>query len=366
MRDDDRIESSLKAIGDAYVRDHPPDFPAFRAAVLGRRRRRTWIRVGAAVALAGAAALAVLFATRGGTDLGRSLPPAHEDHAVTASIPVGAHPSQVNVGHEAIWVSSRSGSLTRIDPVSHEASTIDIGGIPTDLAVGANGIWVANAGRLQHFDDTGTRKLATYDLGSPGAEMHVSISPGAVWAVVVGDSVWRIDTHTGTKERVDVGTNPVDIAVGHGALWVLGQLGVVQRYDLRTRAPEGGAFDVPGGDQGEITLGAGALWYGSRGDRVITSIDPKTEAVNRNTLPSGYVDIGVGRDEVWVLMEDGASAGALAPLDPSTGGFSPGTVHQLAGDPVDVAVGRRALWVINTTDARALRLDKAQLIGGSR
>lgn len=366
MSDDERLERSLKTIGDAYVRDNPPDFPAFREAVLHRRRRRVWLQTGSALAFAGVVVALGLFLSRSGTDLGRPAPPARQeiDRAITASVEVGANPSQVNVGQGTVWVSSRSGSLTKIDPISKQPSTVTIGGVPTDLAVGRSGLWVADAatGEILHLDSSGTKTIASYDLGSPGAEMHVSISPGAVWAVVVGESVWRIDTKTGEKAAVDVGANPIDIAVGDGTLWVLEQIGVIQRYDARTAEPVGAAIDnIPSGDAGEITLGDGALWYGGRHDNAFARVDTETLAVTYASLPSDYVDMGVGQHEVWVLMVGDDDSGSFAAVDPRTGKLQAGQIHDLIGSPVDVAVGRKALWIINASDARALRVDKSLL-----
>jgi streptogramin lyase len=363
MNDDERLERSLKSIGDAYVRDNPPDFPAFREGVARRRRRRIWIQTGSALAFAGAAVVVGLFLTSSPTQVGKSLPPADLDQKVSETVTVGGSPSQINVGHNAIWVTSRlpAGALTRIDPVTKEPTTIDLGGVPNDLAVGGTGAWIANTGDLQHVGLSGGAPKS-YPIASPGADMHVAISPGAVWIVVSGEALFRVDPqHPGDATEVTVTQNPVDIAVGDGVLWVLDQTGQIQSFDARTEEPLGEAIAVSTGENAEITLGAGALWYGIRGDTAFTRIDTATGLARAITLPSGYVDMGVGPDEIWVLMEGGADRGSLAPLEVATGRVISDRIHELSGAPIDVAVGRQALWIINTEGSRAQRVDKDEL-----
>jgi streptogramin lyase len=363
MNDEERLERSLKSIGDAYVRDNPPDFPAFREGVLRRRRRRIWIQTGSALAFAAAAVAIGLFLTRAQPQLGRSLPPADGDKAITETVTVGRSPSQINVGHKAIWVTSRvPGTLTRIDPVTRHATPVSLGDVPNDLAVGGTGAWIANTGNLQHvaLEPLESASIVeSYPIASPGADMHVAISPGAVWVVVTGESVFRVDPdHPRDMTKVTVTQNPTDIAVGHGVLWVLDQTGEIQGFDARSGKALGNPINVETGENAEITLGADALWYGVRGGTALVRIDPATGEQRNITLPSGYVDMGVGRDEVWVLMDGGADRGSLAPIDAATGRLLSDRIHTLSGTPVDVAVGRQALWIINTTGSRAQRVDK--------
>ena len=359
--DDDRVERSLKSVADTYVRENPPNYPAFREAVLRRRRRRTWIQTGTALAFAGAAVAVGLFLTHAQPQLSRSIPPAG-DRLITDTVRVGRFPSQINVGRNAIWVTSRvPGTLTRIDPVTKEPTSVSLDGAPNDLAVGGSGVWVANGGTLQHVALDGVGH-DDFPMASPGAEMHVSVSPGAVWVVVAGEAVWRVDPdHPKDMTRVSATQHPVDIAVGDGVLWVLDSTGEIQGFDVRSGDSVGRPISVPGGENAEITLGAGALWYGVAGSTSFVRIDTATGATTTTTLPSGYVDMGVGQDEVWVLMDGGAESGSLEGIDPASGRILPERATALSGAPVDVAVGRKALWVINTTGAVAQRIDKARL-----
>src|ERR671915_1076512 len=122
MNDDERIERALKSIGDAYVRENPPNYPAFREGVMRRQRRRRWFQAGSAVALAGATvAIGLFFARSAPLDRAEVAPAAPDvTHAITDTVQVGESPSQVNVGRNAVWVTSKSGVVTRIDPASKQ------------------------------------------------------------------------------------------------------------------------------------------------------------------------------------------------------------------------------------------------------
>jgi streptogramin lyase len=249
--------------------------------------------------------------------------------------------------------------VTKIDPSTKEGSEIEVGGLPTDLAVGGSGVWIANNGRLQHLDIEGTGEAEGFPIASGTVRMHVSVSPGSVWVVVAGEQVFKVDPDSGRKTPFDAGLNPVDIAVGDGTLWALDQSGSIQGFDVGSERAEGGPIAVPTGENAEITLGSGALWYGALGSREFTRIDLETREVQKIALPSNYVDMGVGQGEVWVLMDGAEDYGTFVALDPQSG--ASGTTYSVSGAPVDIAVGKQALWIVNGTGSRALRVEKSSL-----
>jgi streptogramin lyase len=361
VTDDERIERALKSIGDSYVRENPPNYPAFREGVLRRQRRRRWFQVGSAVAFAGATvAIGLFFARSAPLDRPETPPAGLVTEAITHQVGVGESPTQINVGRGAIWVTSKSGSVTKIDPATKEDSQIDVGGLPTDLAVGGSGVWIANNGLLQRLDLDTTGEVERYPIASGTARMHVSVAPGAVWVVVSGEQVFKVDPDTGKKAAFDAGLNPVDIAVGDGTLWALDQSGRIQGFDVKTGRALRDPIDVPTGDNAEITLGSDALWYGVQGSRTFVRIDVQSLRTREVTLPGDYLDMGVGKGEVWVLMAGDDDSGTFVSLDPATGDVA-GPVHALAGTPVDIAVGRQALWIVNGTGHTAQRVQKSTL-----
>lgn len=360
MNDDERIERALKSIGDDYVRQNPADFPAFRAGVMRRQRRRRMFQGVGAVALAGATVAIGLFFSRSSAPLGRPEPPAGRgiQRAITESIEVGALPSQVNVGRGAIWVTSKSGSVTRIDAATQEPTRFDVDGLPTDLAVGGSGVWVANFGQLQRLPLEGAGDIEEYPVADGSARMHVSVSPGAVWVVVTGEEIFKVDPESGDLDGGWGSQNPVDIAVADGRLWVLDQTGVIQAFDTKTNEPIGNSIGVSTGTNAEITLGGDALWFGAKGTPTFMRIDIGSGGTRTIRLPSDYVDMGVGHDEVWVLMEGTDETGSFVEVDSATGRLGANPVYAVPGAPVDIAVGNQALWIVNATGNQALRVQK--------
>jgi streptogramin lyase len=280
--------------------------------------------------------------------------------AITHTVDVGEAPTQINVGRKAVWVTSKSGVVTRIDPETKEGREIEVGGLPTDLAVGGSGVWVANNGRLQHLELDGTGPREEFPIVSGTARMHVSVAPGAVWVVVSGEQVFKVDPDNGDKTPFAAGANPVDIAVGGGTLWALDETGRIQGFSTKTGRAVTEPIGVPTGNNAEVTLGSDALWYGVQGSPTFTRIDLDTRVPRAVTLPSGYVDMGVGQGEVWVLTEGADGRGSFVSLDPDDGRVA-GRVYSLAGAPVDIAVGRQALWIVNGTGHTALRVQKSSL-----
>ncbi len=107
------------------------------------------------------------------------------------------------------------------------------------MASGLGNVWVIGDWtdpRLWRIDPRTAEIAATTDLGfRPQA---IAVGAGAVWvADFVGDSVVRLDPHTGARAAVRVGRGPVSIAVGADAVWVANRLDrTVARLDPRTLA----------------------------------------------------------------------------------------------------------------------------------
>jgi len=115
---------------------------------------------------------------------------------------------------------------------------------------------------------------------------------------------------------VDVGDDPVGIAVGSGALWVSGgSSGEVVRVDPASRQVS--ARVVVGGQLGGIDATSGAVWVSVFGGGEVARIDPATNHVVDRTAvggqPTGIAADAAGR--IWV----GNLAGYASRIDPSNG-----------------------------------------------
>jgi ABC-type branched-subunit amino acid transport system substrate-binding protein/DNA-binding beta-propeller fold protein YncE/predicted Ser/Thr protein kinase len=155
-------------------------------------------------------------------------------------------------------------------------------------------------------------------------------------------------------------TPPSSLAVGEGAVWVLGledstlsridpeTKKVVKRFRLR-HAPT------------DIAAGAGAVWV--KGDGTLVRIDPDTgkatrtvklpETVENGDLPFqnwGFPQVAVGAGAVWAINGDRT----VSRIDPDTGR----RVARIVVDAATIAAGREGVWFISADDTRAVtRID---------
>ena len=120
--------------------------------------------------------------------------------------------------------------------------------ITSPIAVGDGSVvatWWTRPSPIAQLDQrTGAVLQTGYEiegLGNMfGATRAVAISAGEAWVIVEGDRVARMDLESGELigEPIEVGSEPVDIAAGAGAVWTINRGdGTVTRIDLVEPAP---------------------------------------------------------------------------------------------------------------------------------
>jgi hypothetical protein len=142
---------------------------------------------------------------------------------VVKTIELADGAQSVAVGYGAAWVvNTRADSVTRIDLVTGEQSTIPVGRNPRAITVGGGWVWVANRGSSTV---TAIRRtsLETTTIRVGEFPQGIDVSGGYVWVPGYGDnSLTRIDVRT----RRDVGKpltlplNPKAIAGFGRDVWV--------------------------------------------------------------------------------------------------------------------------------------------------
>ena len=126
-------------------------------------------------------------------------------------------------GEGALWVAGNATNrkVWRIDPKTHRVSEIRLTFAPNGVAAGYGAVWVVDRhGSAVVRIDPATNR--------PGQRIGVGRGPRAV--AVGGGFVWVANEFSGTVSRIDpdraivkttrVGSNPVDLVVGLGAVWV--------------------------------------------------------------------------------------------------------------------------------------------------
>jgi YVTN family beta-propeller protein len=327
----------------------PPRRPALRALILA-----------GALALAAGFLLAALL----DSDADEEGPALTKDsHAVVAIDPatngitdvasVGARPGPLafEPKSRSLWVANVDDrTVTRIDTRPLQVGrTVGVGATPGGLATADGAVWVATANRAKPFVtlskiDPGFNALAgsvniaaaregTADVTRSGDRLLVAPLLGLLT---------EVDPRTGAVARPGVepgGLAPSAVAAGEGSIWVADALGnTVSRIDAHSGAAE--AIPVGNGPAG-VAVGEGSVWVTLALDGSVIRIDPETGAV-RDTVPVGRRPTGVaiGGGAVWTAN---SGDGTVSRVDPSSGRVT--AEIRVGASPQDLAVGGGRVWV---------------------
>jgi class 3 adenylate cyclase len=250
-------------------------------------------------------------------------------------------------------------SAVQIDPISGRLKTTVTGlvaGTPRfparHIDVGEGGVWVDTAITLQHIDPR--RAAVVGQIHAQPAMSSIAVGQGAIWAA--GNiGVTRISPATERVEATipyDTGTAiPVKIAVAEGYVWVLVTDGQLLRIDTGTnRITRRVQIGIGGWD---LAVTRHALWVLDAGAGRVVAVDPNSALVLRRIPIVGNVGrIVAGGGELWVLNED---AGVVTPIDPASGALQ--APVRVGRGPVDMVYGLGAVWVANRTDGTITRID---------
>jgi streptogramin lyase len=324
--------------------------------------------VGLGLGLAAVAIVAVALVGRF-TATGSSAPPVGHivgidprTNAVASVHDVSANPGVVTTAAGSVWAGDfRDGSLWRLDPSSGIVDRLTSTGEPRDLTSLGGSVYVAADGTTA-YDGSVTR----YDAATGGREASVSV---LACSVAAGDGVlWaagcpfvdRISTGPDSMKIIHVTRIPYaqprsaetnrlalrDMAVGYGAVWVLGD--PVDRRVFRLDLRSGrilGATVLPSAPR-SIAAGAGAIWVTGPIDDTLTRLDPTNGRVDGTVrVPAGAGGVAAAGGSVWVASG----------LDRSVSRVDPRSLRieatiKVPGAPREVAVGAGGVWVTTVAD----------------
>ena len=336
------------------------------ASALGlepRSHSRKWLVVLAsclAVAAVATTIAAVVFARGGGAAAvsgGRLLGIDPATNRVVSTYPVSAHPSAIATSANRVWAGDfRDGSLWRLDPATGDLARFTPTGEPRDIAALGGKIFVASDGEtafqgvVARYDAvTGTREDGVIVLAC-----SVAAGSGVLWAAGC-PYLDRISTGPGRMRRMRKVLVPFqtprtagnarftmrDMAVGEGALWVLGDAADrrVFKVDLRT----GRMLHittlrfVPR----SIAAGEGGIWVTGSIDDILARLDPTTGAINAVIhVPAGAAGVAAGAGSIWVAS---ALAGSVSRIDPRSAQVV--ETIPVPGEPRELTVGAGRVWV---------------------
>ncbi len=230
---------------------------------------------------------------------------------VVADVPLGFSSPLIAAGEGSVWVVDPNGStLARIDPETNALVSpprgIPADGRPIGLAAGEGSIWIAvNEGRV----------LSVLEVGPELGELRRRI------VLERRDAVFQ------------VASDPVELAVGGGAVWALerGQ-GELVRIDPATGGHKLLAAGL--GGSSSLVVTSDAVWLG--GPDGVAKLDPSTgQELGRTSVEqvreSRTTSIAVGEDAVWFVGESSTRLWRIHPrsvlvVDSDPVGASPSAV----------------------------------------
>lgn len=363
---DKLLQDSLKATGEAYRPAHEAEA---RREFQRRARKRRFYAGGSLVfaAAAAVAALVLFFVTAPSSDR-----PADEENdnagiastSVTAMIDVGRKPVAVTVGRGFVWVANAGDqSVSKVDPATNEVmETYPLDATPAELEVAGGYVWVAveDQPRLVSIsiDDGGIDEMR---LAGGGTNLDMASGGRDLWVVSPDTPLQRIDTVDYTPSTQDTGVgDPVDVAVGHGQIWLLGATGGIERFDQGTGISEGIiSLDAPvSPTASDLVADVTGLWVSDGESRTIFRVDVQTGVLTGEATFNGRsaelaADPG-GR--VWVLVGNTSDTGSVKLISSATGAAVEGEIG-LGGDPADQWFGAGALWVVGSSSDRLTRIE---------
>jgi streptogramin lyase len=206
-------------------------------------------------------------------------------------VDVPAFPCELTYARGALWVTTRSRTLARVDPVERRVvATVPVGADSVDVAVAANSIWVANyrARTVTRVDPRTNRPRRTIPIPAArsGGVSGIAAAGGYVWVgQTQGTSVFRIDPRTNRVKRVVTARlGPAWLAGAGASLWASNIYdGTVMRLD-----PASGRVlqlvDVSPTPV-NLELVDGEVWVPNDTSNIVTRLDGATGGVLQ-TIPT--------------------------------------------------------------------------------
>ena len=211
-------------------------------------------------------------------------------------------------------------------------------------AYGEGGLWVFYDGQLARIDLSSNQVVATVRLEDGLTGVDIAIGHGSVWVLNRGGrTVWRIDPTTNTVSATITWEGeffPSDMAVGAGAVWVTTDFfaGVIARIDPSTN--EIVANINVGEYPGQLAATQDAVWITSSSIPVLRIIDPLNNEVSSINLDCAARNITASETDLWLLCEP----------DPVVMGVDPLTRQVVAKIAIDsrsrgLVMSANAVWV---------------------
>ncbi len=282
--------------------------------------------------------------------------------ALVLQLPAG-RVTEVVVPFEPVFADEEGGRLVAIaqsgeyviwgDGIESEITNSgSLGAAPTGLFAATARAWVATEANqvevLPMLPDAQGQPTVDY-----GPLRFMAVDARGYWSYNedLGQVVRLRTGDGGVTNEVSLPVPIVDLTLGAGSVWALGEDGLVYRIntaDLTVQSFDGGA------DLISITAGPDALWTLSAADGSLRRIDPVSGAV-LVTVPVGRdpIDATFAGSSVWVALRSGSS---LIEVDTATSAVVSRT--ELSSEPAQLFQGDNGVYVTTVGEGGPLlRID---------
>lgn len=370
---EERLKRSLTEVRDAGRLGSDARRSVAKEQLMRRLRRRRWMRLGASALAAGASAIGafLLFSNYQRTELAPrpDIAPVRIPEPARAVVEVGQNPTHLSVGgRRYVWtVNSGSQSVSRIDPATNqEVAEVELPAEPGDIAIGRGPVWVAlpSLGAVVQIGPMSQSVIGDPISVADGAvdDIEMTVGAGALWVIVKGEHVERIDIATREQTRIELAPSPTDVAVRGDLVRVLDAEGRIYQLDSLTGEEVAEPLEVGSSPDGDITFAAGSIWYfGEEGD-VVQRLDPDTgEVLGEIDVEGVVIDFVIDPEVAWVLSRSGPETADadyfLTPVDRDS--VEPaGESIGIDGNPTEALIAGRSLWLSLTREDLVLRFSK--------
>ena len=370
---DDRLKRSLTEVRDAGRIGAEARKSVAKQRLMRRVQRRRWAGLaGGAVAVGGAAVVAfLLFSNYQGNEIAPppKIDPVRIPEPARAVVEVGENPTHLSVGgRRYVWTAnSGSQSVSRIDPTTNqEIAEVDLPAEPGDIAIGRGPVWVAlpELGSVVQVDPDSATVSGEPISVADGAvdDIEMTVGAGALWVIVKGEHVERLDIATRAQMRIEVAPSPTDVAVRGALVRVLDAEGKIYQLDSLTGEQVAEPLEVGPSADGDITFAAGAIWYFAEDGDAVQRLDPDTGEVLGEIDAEGVVtDFVIDPEVAWVLSRSGPETAEadyfLTPVDRDSTEAT-GDSIRIDGNPTEALIAGRSLWLSLTREDLVLRFSK--------
>lgn len=223
--------------------------------------------------------------------------------AITDSGQLTGGPTGVFAATSKAWIATDTGTIEIVSLVNGEGLPTVAFGPVSFMAPEERAYWTYDGAsgevvRLKKGDGSVTAAASV-----PVPVVDLTIGAGSVWALGDDGRVYRINTADFTVQAIDAGADLISVTAGPDALWTLSAAdGSLRRVD----AVSGEVLvTVPvGRDPIDATFAGSSVWVALRSGTSLIEVDTRTAAVvSRTALPGTPTALHQGDSGVFVTLE---------------------------------------------------------------